>query len=313
LKTVPGGVSTMSWFFIALRAPFLLACANHNDKFLLSRYLKEKNIGSIVIFSSLFSGVAIPIVSFIQPDVYDVSLVQGSAVVATGMLSVFAAVCYLYALDLDEASFVTPFYQMVPIFAYVLGYFILGETITLAQGLASFVIVVGALALSFEFGRPGMRFKRNVVALMLAASFLSAINGVVFKLIAVEKGFLVSLFWGFVGQVMAGLTLLVCVPSYRRDFLGLLKQQKVAVVGLIALSRILTSVSEAVTLYATLLAPVALVLLVNSFQSLFVFTFGVVLTLFLPRVAQESLGRMKMLQKGAGIGLMLVGGYLISR
>jgi hypothetical protein len=45
----------MSWFFIALWAPFLLACANHNDKFLLSRYLKEKNIGSIVLLSSLFS------------------------------------------------------------------------------------------------------------------------------------------------------------------------------------------------------------------------------------------------------------------
>jgi drug/metabolite transporter (DMT)-like permease len=303
----------MNWFFIALCAPFLLACANHNDKFLLSRYLKEKNIGSIVIFSSLFSGVAIPIVSFIQPDVYDVSLLQGSAVVATGMFSVLAVVCYLYALDLDEASFVTPFYQTVPIVAYFLGYFVLGETITLAQGLASFVVIVGALALSFEFGRRGMRFKRNVVALMLAASFLSAINGVIFKLIAVDRGFWVSLFWGFVGQVMAGLTFLVCVPSYRRDFLGLFKQQKVAVVGLIALSRILFSVSEAVTLYATLLAPVALVLLVNSFQPLFVFTFGIVLTLFLPRVAKESLGRMKMLQKGVGIGLMLVGGYLISR
>ena len=60
----------MSWFFIALWTPFLLACANHNDKFLLSRYTQEKNIGSIVIFSSLFSGVAIPIVLFIQPDVY---------------------------------------------------------------------------------------------------------------------------------------------------------------------------------------------------------------------------------------------------
>ena len=303
----------MNWFFIALCAPFLLACANHNDKFLLSRYLKQKTIGSIVIFSSLFSGVAIPIVLFIQPDVYDVSLVQGSAVVATGMLSVLAAVCYLYALDLDEASFVTPFYQTAPIFAYFLGYFILGETITLAQGLGSLVIIAGALALSFEFGRRGMRFKRNVVALMLAASFLSAINGVIFKMIAVDKGFWVSLFWGFVGQVMAGLTFLVCVPRYRRDFLGLFKQQKVAVVGLIALSRILIIVSEAVTLYATLLAPVALVLLVNSFQPLFVFISGVGLTLFLPRVAKESLGRMKMLQKGAGIGLMLVGGYLISR
>jgi hypothetical protein len=37
------------------------------------------------------------------------------------------------------------------------------------------------------------------------------------------------------------------------------------------------------------------------------------LTLFFPRVAKESLGGMKLLQKGAGIGLMLVGGYLISR
>ena len=237
----------MSWFFIALWAPFLLACANHNDKFLLSRYLKEKSIGSIVIPSSLLSGVAVPIVLFIHPDA------------------------------------------------------------------GAFVIIVGALALSFELGRRGMRFRRNVVALMVGASFLSAVNGVIFKLIAVDKGFWVSLFWGFVGQVMAGLIFLACVPSYRGDFFGLFKQQKVAAFGLIALSKVLFSVSEAVTLYATLLAPVALVLLVNSFQPLFVFAFGIVLTLFLPRVAKESLGRMKVLQKGAGIGFMLVGSYLISR
>ena len=158
-----------------------------------------------------------------------------------------------------------------------------------------------------------MRFKQKVVALMLGASILSAVNGVIFKLIAVDKGFWVSLFWGFVGQVMAGLILLVCVPSYRRDFLALFKQQKVVAVGLIALSRALFGVSEAVTLYATLLAPVALVLLVNSFQPLFVFALGIVLTLLFPRVSKEWLGRGKLLQKGVGIGLMLVGGYLISR
>src|SRR5262245_14125501 len=303
----------MSWFFIALWAPFLLACANHNDRFLLSRYLKERNVGSIVILSSLFGSVAIPVVLFIQPGAYDVSLVQGCALVATGMSSVLAAVCYLHALDIDEASFVTPFYQTAPVFAYFLGYFILGETITPAQGFGSFVIIVSALALSFEFGRRGIQFKRNVVALMLAASFLSAINGVIFKLIALDRGFWVSLFWGFVGQVMAGLTILVCVPSYRRDFLALFKQQKVAAVGLIALSETLFSFSEAVTLYATLLAPVTLVLLVNSFQPLFVFALGIFLTLLFPGAVKESLDRRKMLQKCAGIGLMLVGGYVISR
>jgi drug/metabolite transporter (DMT)-like permease len=281
--------------------------------FLLSRYLEEKTVGSIVICSSLFSGVAIPVVLLIQPGAYDVGLAQGSALVATGMSSVLAAVCYLHALDIDEASFVTPFYQTVPVFAYFLGYFILGETLTPAQGYGSFVIIVSALALSFEFGRRGIQFKRKVVALMLAASFLSAMNGVIFKLIAVSKGFWVALLWGFVGQVLAGLILLGSVPAYRRDFLGLFEQRKGVGLGLIALSRMLVSVSEAVTLYATLLAPVALVLLVNSFQPLFVFMLGIVLTLFVPRVARESLGPLKMLQKGAGTGLMLVGGYLISR
>jgi hypothetical protein len=53
-------------------------------------------------------------------------------------------------------------------------------------------------------------------------------------------------------------------------------KQKVGAIGLIALSKTLFSASEAVTLYATLLAPVALVLLVNSFQPLFVFAFGIV-------------------------------------
>ena len=302
----------MGWFFIALWAPFLLACANHNDKFLLSRHLKKKTVGSIVILSSLFSGVAVPIVLFFQPDVNGVTPFQGSALVTTGMSSVLAAVCYLYALDMDEASFVTPFYQTVPVFAYVLGYFVLGETITLAQGLGSFVIIVGALAFSFEYGHQGIRFRQSVVALMLGASLLSGVNGVIFKLIAMDKGFWVSLFWGFVGQVVAGLTLLVFVPSYRRDFLALFKQHRVAAVGLIALSRALFSVSEAVTLYATLLAPVALVLLVNSFQPLFVFIMGIALTLLFPRLANESLGRMKLLQKGVGIGLMLIGGYFIS-
>ena len=47
-------------------------------------------------------------------------------------------------------------------------------------------------------------------------------------------------------------------------------------VGLIGLSKTLFSVSEAVTIYTTLLAPVALVLLPHSFQPFFVLGLGIV-------------------------------------
>jgi predicted acyltransferase len=52
---------------------------------------------------------------------------------------------------------------------------------------------------------------------------------------------------------------------------------------------------------------------VNALQPLFVFAIGIALALLVPRVTKESLAGVKMLQKGVGIGLIFVGGYLISR
>jgi hypothetical protein len=60
------------------------------------------------------------------------------------------------------------------------------------------------------------------------------------------------------------------------------------------------------------MAPVALVLLVNSFQPLFVFVLGIVASVLVPELESETLAPKKMLQKGAGIGLMVLGAYLIS-
>jgi uncharacterized membrane protein len=305
-------VSVASWFLIALIAPFLFPCANHIDKFLLERCLPEQKVGPIIIGSSLFSGLALPLITMVDPDVGTISLAGIGILTATGILSAAAVICYLHALDLDEASFVTPFYQTIPIFAFLLGYFILDETITPIQAGGSVVIILGALALSLEFGRRRIRFKRKVVGLMLAASFLNAINGVLFKIIAVKSGFWACLFWSFVGQVAAGITLLVFAAAYRRDFVAVLRQRRYSAVVLIGVTEIFFDVGESVTLYATLMAPVALVLLVNSFQPLFVFVLGIAASVLVPELESETLAPKKMLQKGAGIGLMVLGGYLIS-
>jgi hypothetical protein len=53
---------------------------------------------------------------------------------------------------------------------------------------------------------------------------------------------------------MAGLIFLLCVPSYRRDSLDLFKQQKVAAVGLIAVSKVLLTRSRQMELTAAFAA-----------------------------------------------------------
>lgn len=301
----------MAWFFIALIGPFLYTVANHTDKYLISKYLKGGRVGSLIIFSSFFSIVALPAVIFFHPDILNVSLLQAIALAVNGMLIVFSVLFYFYALTYDDASSVVPFYQTIPVFAFILGYFFLGETITMGQGIASAVILFGALVLSFDFGSGARRFKKEVVFLMLGASLLYAVNGIVFKFIAIDSGFWTSTFWGLVGKIILGFGFLIFVPIYRNQFLAMVKENNFIVLGLNSLSEAMFIIGEGVTQFATLLAPVALVLLVNSFQPVFVFATGVALTVFLPHVSKESITSKVLVQKIFGIGLIVVGAYFI--
>lgn len=300
----------MNWFLIALIGPVLYAFANHTDKYLISKYVRGGAVGSLIIFSALFAVVAMPVVLFIHPDVAEISFFRGIVLAVNGTLSVIAILCYFYALHKDEVSNVVPFYQTIPVFGFILGYVILGETISVTQGVASLLIIAGALILSLELEEK-VGFKKKVAVLMLSASILYAINSVVFKSVAIGTGYWTSLFWSMVGQVLIGLLFLLFVKKYRHQFVMMMRENGAAALGLNSLSEILFTIAEAATAFATLLAPVALVLLVNSFQPFFVFTIGIVLTLLFPHISQESLLRKHLAQKTLGIALMILGTYFI--
>lgn len=268
-------------------------------------------MGSLIIFSSFFSVVALPVVIFFHPDVFAVSLGQAIALAVNGMLIVLSVLFYFYALRHDDASAVVPFYQTIPVFAFALGYFFLGETVSASQATASLFIILGALALSLNVSGGKGWFKKEVAVLMLGASLLYAVNGIVFKFIALDEGFWVSTFWGLVGKILFGVIFLLFVPSYRNQFFAMVRENNFTVLGLNSLSETMFIVGEGVTQYATLLAPVALVLLVNSFQPVFVFLSGAALTLFLPRISKESLELKVLAQKFLGIGLVVAGSYFL--
>ena len=65
--------------------------------------------------------------------------------------------------------------------------------------------------------------------------------------------------------------------------------------------------------YAVLLAPLSLVQAIGSTTTLFVFLFGVLLSLFLPKLGREDLSRRNLVQKGVSALLIVAGVYLINR
>lgn len=302
----------MNWFLVALVAPAAHAAVNHLDKHLISKYFAGGQVGSLTLFSALFAGVALPFIGWFHPEVFAVRPMDAFLLMVSGALIVFAYILYFYALEKDEASFVVPLFQMVPVLGFGISYVMLGETISLQQAAAGALIIFGSLLLSLDFAKHGVRLKHTVFWLMVGSSFLYAVNAALFKFVAVHpQAFWPSLFWDFTGKVAIGIALFLVVARYRRQFIAVLKENSAKVLGLNGANELLALLGEAATSLAVLLAPITLVQVVGGFQPAFVFVYGILLTKFFPRFGSESLSRQRILQKMVGILIIISGSALL--
>jgi drug/metabolite transporter (DMT)-like permease len=302
----------MNWFLIALIGPVLYGISNHIDKYALEKYFKGGEAGAIVLFSSLFSIVLLPIIYIIEPTVFLVGFKTAAILLLNGTLNIVCLILYFKALRDDDASTVVPFYQMTPVFGFIFGYFILGEVLNFRQIIACLLIIIGAIVLSLDLTGPKINMKKRVVALMFTSSLLYGIGGVIFKLIATEQGFWVSAFWDFTGNLFIGILLFTFAASYRKEFLWVMRSNSLSVLSILSFNEFIFIIAEGASLYALMLAPVALVMTVNGFQPLFVFIFGIILTLFFPKLLEESLSRNILVQKISAIGIITVGTIILA-
>lgn len=302
----------MSWFLIALIGPVLYAVSNHLDKLILSRYIRDDAADRWVLtaFSALFGGLMLPIIAFLDPGIFQLRAVEAIELMLIGSLLAIALSLYYAALQRDEASYVVPFYQTIPIFTYAAGFLILGEAISSIQILGGSVILVGTLILSFDRLNAQMRFKAGVAIPMLLASLLLSLNDVFFKLFALETGFWTSVFWTYAGSCAAGL-IIISDADTRALFIEYISRNNIRGISAASVSESLFVIAEVVMHYATLLAPVVLVSLVNAFQPGFVFAVGIMLTVFFPTLGTESLSKGALFQKLTALMLLAAGTYLI--
>lgn len=302
----------MSWFFIALIAPFLWGITNHIDKLLLEKYFKSRGVGALLIFSSIIGLAILPLLFLLYKDVSNISFLNATILVVSGIISALVLWLYFEALKDEEASIVVVFYQLIPVFGYILGYLLLGEVLSVQQLFAMALIIMGASIISFEIDEENkFRLRKKTVFLMTLASLLSALDSVMFKFVLIQENLWQSLFWENVGLGIFGISILVFATKYRRDFLLMVKNNSKGIFSLNVLNELLYVGGNFLFAYAYLLAPVALVLLVNSYQPIFVFIIGIVLTLFLPKLGIESIKLRHVVQKILALIVMGLGTYLL--
>jgi len=299
------------WLVFALSGPVLWAVSTHIDKFLVDKYFRDSDTAVLMVFTAFIGVAALPVIWAFDPQVMALSATAIGVMTLSGILYMGAMLFYLRAIQREEASVVAPLFQANTLFTFALGLLILHEVPSLLQLGGAGLIVTGAIGLSLDHSFRLRGFKLRLVALMLAATLVLALSSVVFKFFAVHDEFWGTTFWTFVGEGLFGAAILA-MPGYRSQFVRLFRRNPGAVVGVNAANELINLGGGLGVRYASLLAPVGVVSAISASATFFVFLFGILLTLIVPRLGRESLSARNLVQKAVGGALIMAGVALIA-
>jgi uncharacterized membrane protein len=298
----------MSWFFVALVAPFLFSIVNHAEKIILSRFFRGSGSGGLMIFIGVVAvPVAIAIRIFIGPTASNLS--DSIILIGSGFLFSVASFLFLKTLEDHDASYVVPFWQLTPVFAFFFGIVLLEEYIETGKIAGSLIVICGAIFLSFNFSGKKVSFDFRSIITMTLSSLTLALSYVSFKFISIEAIFWESLFWNQIGIALFSFVFFL-VPKYREEFFISFRENSHKIMALNTAVQVVDLAGVIVANFAVRLAPAAIVILVEySFQPLFVFLLGLIFSVLFPKFVSEDLSRRVVLQRFIAI-LFMTGGLL---
>lgn len=302
----------MNWFLIALAAPFLWSIASIVDKYLVEKYSTgHHGSGGLVLFSSLIGLFIAGGILIFTNGIFNISITDKLLLLLAGGLSIAWIILYLFALEIEDISAITPWFLVIPIFGYIFGYFFLGETLTTHQLIGSGIIMFGVLLISIDFAGEKRKLKLKPAFYMLCVSIIVAIIGVIFKYVTIEGNFWVSSFWEYLGLGLSGLFIFIFVPKFRREFMYMNRKGGPKILALNTFSESIASIGNSLTSFAFLLAPITMVYLVGSFQPVITLFLTILGTKFFPKIITESLHRKVLIPKALAIIIIVAGSVFL--
>jgi drug/metabolite transporter (DMT)-like permease len=265
-----------------------------------------------VVFTALMGLLLMPVIAAFEPAVLARDAFSIALMMLSGVLYMGAILFYLQALQGHDASVVAPFFQASPLFGYGLGYVVLGETLSGTQLLGGLLILAGVLLVSIRNGPQRERIRWRLAAPMLACGFVLSLSTLIFKVFAVRDEFWATTFWMFAGEAVFGAGFL-CLSHYRAQFIALLRSNTVALLAINGSNELINLGGGLGNRYALMFAPLSIVQAIGSTTTLFVFAFGIVLTLLFPRVSRENLSGRELVVKGVAAILVATGVALVTR
>jgi drug/metabolite transporter (DMT)-like permease len=293
----------MEWIWAALGSAIGFAVVTILYKIILERHVPSA--GTFIAVAALLNmpGALVPL-AFVAFPGYP--LVVWALALGSGAAFGLSLTLMFSILRREDVSLVTAIFQTTPVFVAIIAVFALSERLSGWHWVAIMVTVAGAVLISLR--RTGVGGRPVLGAwffFMLVSSALSA-AGLTLSKAALDDGMSVwNLYVVRSGSTVA-VMLALSVRGHTLSELRILARNTNGIVLFALTEGVLATGAMYLTTFA-LLGPVAVASTVMASRPMFVFLFGILLSLGLLKVLSEPLDRASLVQRGLAIGMIVAG------
>lgn len=293
--------------FFSLLSPALFAVNNYIDKILLSKFEIHPTV--VAIYSGFFTVLAGLIILFFT-GFYPADIKTISILLMSGFLTALYILPYCKGLSLDETSSVVPLFQLTPVFVLILSFLFLDEKLAFNQYLGSFIIIFAGFLILVEKSSKNIFKLRPAFWYIALSCLMFALAQVLYKFGVQEVPFWHTLPYESLGIAIGAVSILLYSKN-KQLFKEETKRFTTKVYTSMAINEFVYVISRYTGYFAISLISVSIVSVLSGFQSVFALIYGVVLTLFLPKIIKEGISKRTLGIKIFSILIMFVGLYLI--
>jgi uncharacterized membrane protein len=296
----------MDWLIFALLSPAFWGMNNVINKFLMVK--KFNGYYSLVSYLNILDLFFAVIIYFTMS--ISVNFPYNVFSMAVGLLPVLAFWFYTKALMVEEISRITPLFQFIPIFVVFLSAIFLNEILNVQKYFGIILIVLTSILISYKKTESGKSLS-SAFRLLIPFSFILSIYTIMLKILLNYLTYWSIFFWMIIGSFLGALGLL-SFSKPRREFVKNLPNLGFRTFIVTFVGECAYLLGVIFSLLAMSLGYVSLVSALSGLQHLFVFTYMLVLSIFMPKILKEEINKQILFVKIFAIALMFIGTWLVT-
>jgi len=299
----------MDWLIFAFVATVFWAVGVVIDKYILTKHMQDP-----FSYQLLLTIAETPILLLLLFTSISSALPWSLLGIIAGFSLYPGLILYFKAMATEEeASRLISLWYTSPIIVLLMAYIFLGEKLSLPSYLGVVLLVLGAVFISYRKEKGKKPVMSSALGLILASGVVFAVYEILTKYVLdATDDYFSYLFWNFIGTAIIGSSLF-CLPKIRGNFLSDIQKVNRAVLLWRIVNTSLSLVASVFYYIAISSGPVSLVSAASSLEPFFVFAITLLLSLLVPRILKEEIGKGVVTIKALAIILIVVGTWLITK